>query len=443
MDTKVEAACVALEQFADGVQPHFSGFGTNTINQTIGWVAPALNVWELAEIPRRLARQIREADLSFDEDVESEERQAMLVDSIPSRLAQMAPAIPNLTNGNIAQGGWSFFETFNQWERLLFPDGAWRKPDPSTLPSKIRARLRAMKAAVDAIVVDRDLVENQLAAIRTGADLVGELPVDAEMIEQARTSVEASRQSATLAAGKSTESAKSASEALDRLTQMEAEATKVVAGIEDAYRVTTSHALASAFNERAVNLRMSVRYWVGLLIGSLGVGALLGYFRVQAISELTRDPNIQHGIALIWVQVALGTLSLAAPLWVAWLATRQISQRFRLAEDYSFKASLATAYEGYRREAARIDGQFEKDLFGSALRHLDQEPLRFMADADHSSPYAELLSSPLLKDAMAKIPGFAGELTAFISDAVTRSEKPSRFKPGKPPRSVRGPDDES
>lgn len=126
---------------------------------------------------------------------------------------------------------------------------------------------------------------------------------------------------------------------------------------------------------------------------------------------------------------------------MAWLATRQISQRFRLAEDYSFKASLATAYEGYRREAARIDEQFEKDLFGSALRHLDQEPLRFMADADHSSPYAELLSSPVLKDAMAKIPGFAGELAAFISEAVTRSEKPSRSKSGKPLRSAEGADE--
>lgn len=443
MDEKVEAACDALEQFAGNVQTQFASFASNTLNQQIGWVAPALNQWEVAEIPLRLARRLREAEVSFDEENPKEERQAMLLESIPNRVAQMVGGLPNLVGGGIGQGGWAFFETFAQWERILFPEGVWREPDPNTVPSKTRRNLQRIQAAVDAIVMDRDAVEAQLSSIRTGADLIGDLPVDAEMIEKARASVEASRQSATLAAGKSQEAADGASLLLDRMKGMEGDAEKVLAGIEDAYRATTSHALASAFNDRALSLRVSVRWWVGLLIAALGGGAYLGYLRVQAISELTKDPNVQHGIALIWVQVALGTLSLAAPLWLAWLATRQISQRFRLAEDYSFKASLATAYEGYRREAARIDEQFEKDLFGSALRHLDQEPLRFMADADHSSPYAELLSSPVLKDAMAKIPGFAGELTAFISDAVTRSEKPSRFKPGKPPRSVRGTDDES
>lgn len=442
MDQQGEAACKALDEFASAVKSSFSGV-SNLLQQQIGWMGPALTPSELAAIPSRLAKRIREAELSFDASNPGEVEQAHLIETIPNRLANFQGILPNLPSSNIGQAGWGYSETFNQWERILFPDGMWAEPDPDTLPARLRQQMRRTKVALDALMVDREAIEDQLAKIKEGAQLIGDLPVDAEMIEQARTSVEASRQSATLAAGKSTESAKSASDTLDRLTEMETEAKKVVAGIEDAYRITTSHALASAFNERAVKLRLSVRYWVGLLIGSLGVGAVLGYFRVQAISELTRDPNIQHGIALIWVQVALGTLSLAAPLWVAWLATRQISQRFRLAEDYSFKASLATAYEGYRREAARIDEQFEKDLFGSALRHLDQEPLRFMADADHSSPYAELLSSPALKDAIAKIPGFAGELTAFISDAVTRSEKPSRFKPGKPPRSARSPDDES
>lgn len=441
MDQQVQAACKALDEFASAVKTSFGGW-SNLLQQQIGWMGPALTPSELVAIPSRLAQRIREADLSFDPNNPDEDELAKLITDIPVRLANFHGILSNLPSSNIGQAGWGYSETFNQWERILFPDGMWSEPDPDTLPARLRQQMRRTKVALDALLVDREAIEDQLAKIKEGAQLVGDLPVDAEMIEQARTSVEASRQSATLAAGKSTESANSASEALDRLTSMEAEAKKVVAGIEDAYRVTTSHALAAAFNERAVNLRISVRYWVGLLIGSLGVGAILGYLRVQAISNLTRD-NVPHGIALIWVQVALGTLSLAAPLWVAWLATRQISQRFRLAEDYSFKASLATAYEGYRREAARIDEQFEKDLFGSALRHLDQEPLRCMADADHSSPYAEFLSSPVLKDAMAKIPGFAGELTAFISDAVTRSEKRSRFKPGKPPRSAPGPDDES
>lgn len=442
MDTKAEAACVALEKFADGIQPHFSGFANNTINQNIGWVAPALNAWELAEIPRRLARRIREADLSFDQDVESEERQAMLVDSLPSRLAQMAPAIPNLTNGNIAQGGWAFFETFNQWERILFPDGMWAEPAPDTLPARLRQQMRRTKVALDGLVVDRDALEEQLAQIKEGAQLIGDLPVDAEMISNARKDVAAAHQSAVEAASKSKVAADDAAASVGRLDALETEAKKVLDGIEAVYRATTSHALAEAFNTRSAALRGSVRLWVGLLIGALIAGAYLGYLRVQAISELTKDPNIQHSIGLIWIQVALGTFSLAAPLWVAWLATRQISQRFRLAEDYSFKASLATAYEGYRREAARIDPEFEKDLFGSALRHLDQEPLRFMGETDHASPYAEFFSSPFFRNALKKVPNLSEDIKEVVMSALRRSEQPSKFKPRDPPPGYRPTDDE-
>jgi hypothetical protein len=440
MDKNVEAACAALDEFAAGTQANFAAMGNATFIQNIGWYAPALTSWELAQVPARLARRLRDADASFDEDVAEEERQAMLVAAIPSRLALMAPGVSNLGNGNISQGGWAFFETFAQWERILFPGDTWREPDEDTLPGRLRKQLKLTKRSLESIIIDRDTINEQLAAIKDGADVIGDLPVDSEMIANARKDVAAALQSATEAAGKSKQAAEDAVEAMDRLTVLKGDAEKVLSGIEDVYRATTSHALAEAFNSRATGLRTSVRWWVGLLIGALGAGAVLGYFRVQAISELTRDPNIQHSMALIWVQVALGTLSLAAPLWVAWLATRQISQRFRLAEDYSFKASLATAYEGYRREAARIDEQFEKDLFGSALRHLDQEPLRFMADPDHSSPYAELLSSPALKKAFDKIPGLPGELREFLTDAIARAEKPGRSKPSKPTRSAQEPD---
>ncbi|PPU81219.1 hypothetical protein XsacCFBP4641_15110 [Xanthomonas sacchari] len=253
------------------------------------------------------------------------------------------------------------------------------------------------------------------------------------MITNARKDVAAAHQSAVEAASQSKSAAQEAESSVGRVKAFEADAKKVLEGIEAVYRATTSHALAEAFNSRGNALRASVRWWVGLLILALGIGAYLGYLRVQAISDLTKDPSSQQFMALIWVQVALGTLSLAAPLWVAWLATRQISQRFRLAEDYSFKASLATAYEGYRREAARIDPDFEKDLFGSALRHLDQEPLRFMSDADHGSPYAEFFSSPLFRDALKKVPNLSEDLKAFVLKAVRRAEQPARFRTKQPP----------
>ncbi len=357
-----------------------------------------------------------------------EQHQAELIDSIPSRLAMLTGNLGNLLSSSIGQAGWAYFETFNQWERILFPSGVWVEPDSETLPSRLRRKLKLTKTALDAIIVDRDALEGQLAEISQGAQMIGDLPVDAEMIVNARKDVATAHQSAAEAASKSKAAADEAASCFGRMEALEGEARKVLDGIEAVYRATTSHALAEAFNSRANALRISVRWWVGLLIGALGTGAYLAYLRVQAISELTSSPVTQQLMSLIWVQVALGTLSLAAPLWVAWLATRQIAQRFRLAEDYSFKASLATAYEGYRREASRIDPDFERDLFGSALRHLDQEPLRFMAEVDHGSPYAELFASPAFREALKRVPNLSEDVKEAVLKAVGHVERTGGHK---------------
>ena len=434
MDPQVEVACNALEEFAVAVDNALASVSA-TLLQHVGWMGPALTRDEVAAVPRRLAKRLKDANFVVDDESEepNEERAADLIASMPGQLTTMAANLANLVSGNVGQAGWAYFETFNQWERALFPGEVWAEPDPDTLPSRLRRQLKITAKALDSIVVDRETLEAQLKEIKTGAQMIGDLPVDAEMLVNARKDVAAAHQSAVEAASQSKSAAQEAESALGRVKALEADATKVLDGIEAVYRATTSHALAEAFNSRGNALRVSVRWWVGLLILALGVGAYLGYLRVQAISDLTKDPSSQQFMALIWVQVALGTLSLAAPLWVAWLATRQISQRFRLAEDYSFKASLATAYEGYRREAARIDPDFEKDLFGSALRHLDQEPLRFMSDADHGSPYSEFFSSPLFRDALKKVPNLSEDLKAFVLKAVRRAEQPARFRTKQPP----------
>lgn len=434
MDPQVEAACDALEEFAAAVDGALASVSATPL-QHVGWMGPALTRDEVAAVPRRLAMRLRDANFVVDDESEepNEKRAADLIASMPGQLTTMAANLANLVSGNVGQAGWAYFETFNQWERALFPGEVWAEPDPDTLPSRLRRQLKITAKALDSIVLDREMLEAQLKEIKTGAQMIGDLPVDAEMLVNARKDVAAAHQSAVEAASQSKSAAQEAESALGRVKALEADATKVLDGIEAVYRATTSHALAEAFNSRGSALRVSVRWWVGLLILALGVGAYLGYLRVQAISDLTKDPSSQQFMALIWVQVALGTLSLAAPLWVAWLATRQISQRFRLAEDYSFKASLATAYEGYRREAARIDPDFEMDLFGSALRHLDQEPLRFMSDADHGSPYSEFFSSPLFRDALKKVPNLSEDLKAFVLKAVRRAEQPARFRTKQPP----------
>jgi hypothetical protein len=120
----------------------------------------------------------------------------------------------------------------------------------------------------------------------------------------------------------------------------------------------------------------------------------------------------------------LALLSLSAPLWFAWISTKQIGQRFKLAEDYSFKASVAKAYEGYRKESARIDPAFEARLFSSALTRLEEAPLRLMEKDSHGSPWHELITSPQFEKAMNKIPELKDKFIQVSGNII--KTKPSK-----------------
>ena len=106
------------------------------------------------------------------------------------------------------------------------------------------------------------------------------------------------------------------------------------------------------------------------------------------------------------LNVLLSILSVGTPVWFAWLATKQIGQRFRLAEDYAFKASIARAYEGFRREAARFDENMESKVLTSASTRLDELPLGLVEERSYGSPWHELASFGVIDSAMKSVPGF-------------------------------------
>jgi hypothetical protein len=128
---------------------------------------------------------------------------------------------------------------------------------------------------------------------------------------------------------------------------------------------------------------------------------------------------------MLALNMLLSLLSIGAPVWFAWLSTKQIGQRFRISEDYAFKASISRAYEGYRREAARIDPDLEAQLLGSALARLDEQPLRLVESASYGSPWHELLASDLIKDAARSVPGFVDRVTKIAGESLDRV-KPKR-----------------
>jgi hypothetical protein len=127
--------------------------------------------------------------------------------------------------------------------------------------------------------------------------------------------------------------------------------------------------------------------WVVGLVVSLICAYMVGGKAIDLFMKLFEDD--QHkGTGL---QAALTALGVFAPLWFAWISTKQIGDRFRLSEDYAFKASVSKAYEGYRREAASLDEEFAARLFSSALTRLDEAPLRLVEKENHGSPWHELI----------------------------------------------------
>ncbi|MFQ1946104.1 hypothetical protein ACK35A_11695 [Aeromonas veronii] len=199
---------------------------------------------------------------------------------------------------------------------------------------------------------------------------------------------------------------------------------QLVSNCEDAYRITTSKGLAGAFDQRAKQLAKSMWVWVFGLLCALGAAWYVGAQRIEILTSSLSTPDPKWG--MVSMHFMLAVVSLGAPLWFAWLSTKQIGQRFKLAEDYGFKASVAKAYEGYRKEASRIDQKLEARLFESALTRVEEAPLRLVEGTSHGTPWHELAESSGFREALKNIPEFRDKVFSLAQSMV---DKPGRSQP--------------
>ncbi|WP_424818139.1 hypothetical protein [Pseudomonas viridiflava] len=298
--------------------------------------------------------------------------------------------------------------------------------DGDTLLKSVRISAQNLRS-VEARLRDFTTRTEDLAVVIKRIEAVNEaalqLPEDLESLREARLKI-------TQLMGDSEKDRLhifSTKEAMDTaqndLRQAAIDTAEVVKKADAAYSAATSQGLASAFAERSKELGNSMLLWVGALLLSLGCASYFGSSQLIRLSELIKTPGAPD--TAIIVNLLLSFLSVGAPVWFAWLSTKQVGQRFRLSEDYAFKASVSKAYEGYRREAAAIDPDLQVQLLKSALARLDEQPLRFVVPETHGSPWQEAFSSDLLKEAAKSIPNFSTHLTAFVSGLLTRDKNKS------------------
>jgi len=417
----IEEICESLDILASVVLGAWTD--NRTLNEAYGWHHPALTRHDLAALSKDLANRIREADPTEVND----ELLTRLTD-VPRKLQLLHPTtIPHMFNGNGHQAVPAYIGTLDQLAQTLGPLLSWQTiQDTKAMPAPLARRLRGIQAELETLVPNKARLEEQIRQIQDATEAAESLPTDMQSLKEARQTIgRLSTDSAELY-GKIDQRHKDSERLSKQISDSQEEAHKLVLQCEEAYRITTTKGLAAAFDQRANRLAWSMWVWVFGLLSALAIGAYLGASRIEILSSAMSENDPQWGI--VWMQIALSLLSVGAPLWFAWLATKQIGQRFKLAEDYGFKASVAKAYEGYRREAARIDEAFEARLFASALTRLEEAPLRLVGNTEHGSPWHELISSDAFQKALEVIPGFRDK---FIEVAKVGLSKVSR-DPSKP-----------
>lgn len=294
-------------------------------------------------------------------------------------------------------------------------------PDSKALPANLARRARAAQAELDQLTPNIADLGKQIEQIQAAHAVADTLPIDLQALAEAREKLSKASVDAALHAEKVNEAQESSVAELKKMRESSAEVAQLVKQCEAAYQITTTKGLAGAFDQRASRLAWSMWTWVCGLVVALGLGSLIGAHRLELLSAALQAQNPNW--AGISMQALLSLLSVGAPLWFAWLATKQIGQRFRLTEDYAFKASVAKAYEGYRKEAARIDPAFESRLFASALTRLDEAPLRLVESGSHGSPWHELANSEGVRRAFSAAPEFQEKATALLREAMAAASK--------------------
>ncbi len=295
---------------------------------------------------------------------------------------------------------------------------------------RLTQQLRGMESRLNGLDPRTAALNTMVERIEQAYNAADQLPTDLESLAEARQKIADLVTDATRQQNDVLRIREDAGEQDKQLNKIADDAKAVLAHCETVYAAATSVGLAAAFSERSSALSKSMWFWVAGLVAALAAGSYFGSAQLHSLTELFKVPNVSASVVAL--NLLLSVLSVGAPVWFAWLSTKQIGQRFRLAEDYAFKASISRAYEGFRREAARFDKDMEAKLLTSALTRLDELPLRLVETDSHGSPWHELASSGVVKQAMQAIPGFAEQVKDLAGKALvaaTPTKTPVKPKP--------------
>jgi hypothetical protein len=314
--------------------------------------------------------------------------------------------------------------------------------DKKLMPTALMRRLRSTEKNLDEINESNITLKEKVTLINDAHEAAESLPTDLASLKDAKNKLDTliksaeselaqSRQELEKIKTETTEFRDLALKAADdaRLAKLDAlshekVAAKLVEQCDEALQITTTEGLAAGFDQKAKDLKRSIWVWIiGLLI-ALVAGAWIGSERVTALTQALSS-ELSAGQAIL--HIVMSVFSIGGPLWLAWISTQQINQRFKLSEDYYYKATVAKSFTGFKKLAERFDPETEERLFNSTLDRLDEMPLRLIEGKDYNSPWHEFVDSESFKTAMAMFPLLAKEAGKFANKTSLKS-KPKQPK---------------
>ena len=142
-----------------------------------------------------------------------------------------------------------------------------------------------------------------------------------------------------------------------KLSDLDREIAKRMTTIDSLLPGATSAGLASAFRSRCAHFVAPQKFWQWVFLGALG-----GLIAVAAGEYWAVTGNANADIWQSLGMSLLRRLPLVLPLiWLAIHASHKGALAQRVEEDYAFKETVSSAFEGYRREMKELEGKAAPD----------------------------------------------------------------------------------
>ena len=258
----------------------------------------------------------------------------------------------------------------------------------------IKTRLEDLKKSLDGFIPMDQVISDFSRAL----EISKQIPVGLAELEETKTNIQRARAVADDRLGTLDKILHAANEYLNTMKLIRNESIEIRNTAQQASAAATARSLADSFERRSEMLARSQSLWTMGLFAALCTGVVLGYIQSEALFKIMFDKASGESESYLFLRILMLLLSVGGPVWFAWLATKQIGQKFKLSEDYGFKAAAASAYEGMRYQAERVDAavplenrELERHLLASLLTRFNEIPGRLLDGKEPGSPLHEVL----------------------------------------------------